>query len=88
MDRRRKSPEGRLQEALENGTGSSVVVQLRHFARSLHSSQLTQPAKVLMGIAENRGYVHIIFVYNDPYAEGGVDADISLAFKMPVREES
>eukprot|EP00884_Botryococcus_braunii_P015936 jgi/Botrbrau1/3025/Bobra.0070s0021.1 len=85
---RRTSPEGRLQEALENGSGSSVVVQLKHIARSLHSSQLTEPAKVLLGISENSGYVHLIFVYNDPYAEGGVDQDISLAFKLPVREEA
>jgi HUS1 checkpoint protein len=85
--RRRTSPEGRLQEARANGDASSVVVQLKHFARSLHSSQLTQPAKVLMGLAQSGGYVHFMFVYTDPFADAGVDEDINLSFKLPVRED-
>ena len=44
--RRAATPEGRLREAQQNEDAACAEVQLKHFAKSLHSSQLTQPAQV------------------------------------------
>lgn len=46
MLRREAAPEGRLREATRNGDAASAIVQVKHFTKSLHSSQLTQPAQV------------------------------------------
>ena len=40
------TPEGRLNEALQNEEASEATLQLKHFSRSLQSSHLTQPAQV------------------------------------------
>lgn len=37
--------------------------------------------------AESGGHVHQMFVYRDPLNEAGYDDNISLSFKLPVREE-
>jgi hypothetical protein len=37
---RHSSPESRLQEAMRREEGHLVVLQIKHFARSLHSSQV------------------------------------------------
>ena len=42
--RRGATPESRLQDAVREGLAHLVVVQVKHFARSLHSSQVQQPA--------------------------------------------
>ncbi|KAL3150371.1 hypothetical protein ABBQ32_000210 [Trebouxia sp. C0010 RCD-2024] len=80
------SPEERLQEALQNHDAVTACIQQKHFARSLQSSQLTQPAQLLCGIAES-GYVHFMFVYKDPMRDVGYDNDISLSYCLPVRED-
>ena len=40
-------PEERLHEALDMGDASSVVIHLKHFARTLHSVAMMAPAQVL-----------------------------------------
>ena len=42
---RHATAEGRLREALASGDAHAAVVQLKHFARSLQSMQLTNPAQ-------------------------------------------
>lgn len=37
--------------------------------------------------AESGGHVHMMFVYRDPNNAAGYDDNISLSFKLPVREE-
>ena len=83
---RATSPEERLQEALQNQDAVTACIQQKHFAKSLQSSQLTQPAQLLCGIAES-GYVHFMFVYKDPMRDVGFDNDISLSYCLPVRDE-
>ena len=83
---REETPEARLKEALRNNDSLSACIQQRHFAKSLQSSQLTQPAQLLCGIAES-GYVHFMFVYKDPMRDAGFDDDISLSYRLPVRDE-
>ncbi|KAK9829193.1 hypothetical protein WJX72_004433 [[Myrmecia] bisecta] len=82
------TPEARLQEALDNGDAFMANIQIKHFAKSLHSSQLTSPAQLLCGIGENQGHVHLMFVYRDPNSEAGFDDNISLSYKLPVRDDS
>ncbi|BDA43309.1 hypothetical protein COCOBI_04-3210 [Coccomyxa sp. Obi] len=82
------APEGRLQEATRNGDAASAIVQVKHFTKSLHSSQLTQPAQVLCGIGDTGGHVHFMFVYRDPFSEAGYDDKISLSYKLPVLQEN
>ncbi len=48
------APEGRLREAARNGDAASAIVQVKHFTKSLHSSQLTQPAQVCTIICTTR----------------------------------
>jgi HUS1 checkpoint protein len=43
---------------------------------------LMQPAQLLCGIAERGAYVHIMFVYRDPFSDGGYDDDISLSLRV------
>ncbi len=83
---REGSPEGRLKEAARNNDSLTACIQQKHFAKSLQSSQLTQPAQLLCGIAES-GYVHFMFVYKDPMKDVGYDDDISLSYRLPVRDE-
>ena len=47
-----------------------------------------QPAQLLCGIAERGAHVHLMFVYRDPFSDGGYDDNISLSYKLPVREDS
>ena len=41
------TPEERLHEALDMGDATSVVIHLKHFARTLHSVAMMAPAQVL-----------------------------------------
>ncbi|KAL4425766.1 hypothetical protein ABPG75_009782 [Micractinium tetrahymenae] len=82
------TPEERLEEAAAAGESASVVLLQKHLAKALHSSQLTQPAQLLCGIAEREAHVHMMFVYRDPFSDGGYDDNISLSYKLPVREDS
>ncbi|KAL4859888.1 hypothetical protein ACK3TF_000143 [Chlorella vulgaris] len=83
-----ETPAERLEEARAAGESAQVVVLQKHLAKALHSSQLTQPAQLLCGIAERGTHVHIMFVYRDPFSDGGYDDNISLSFKLPVREDT
>ena len=40
------TPEERLHEALDMGDATSVVIHLKHFARTLHSVAMMAPAQV------------------------------------------
>ena len=84
---RESSPDGRLKEAQQNGDAVQACVQQKHFARSLASSQHTQPAQLLCGIAEG-GFVHFMFVYRNPMQDSGsFDDTISISYSLPVRDE-
>lgn len=72
--RRSDTPEQRLEEAMEAREAAQVVLLQKHLARALHSSQLTQPAQLLCGIAERGAHVHVMFVYRDPFSDGGCAA--------------
>ena len=82
---RANSPEERLKESAQNNDALTACIQQKHFAKSLQSSQLTQPAQLYCGIAET-GYVHFMFVYKDPMRDAGFDDDISLSYQLPVRD--
>ncbi|KAL0029993.1 hypothetical protein WJX77_012183 [Trebouxia sp. C0004] len=82
---RANSPEERLKESAQNNDALTACIQQKHFAKSLQSSQLTQPAQLYCGIAET-GYVHFMFVYKDPMKDAGFDDDISLSYQLPVRD--
>ncbi|EFN57453.1 hypothetical protein CHLNCDRAFT_142941 [Chlorella variabilis] len=81
-----ETPEQRLQEVQAVGESAQVVLLQRHLAKALHSSQLTQPAQLLCGIAERGTHVHMMFVYRDPFSDGGYDDHVSLCIKLPVRD--
>lgn len=84
---RQESPEGRLKEAQENGDSVRACVQQKHFARSLQSSQYTQPAQLLCGITEG-GFVHFMFVYRNPLQDSAsFDDSMSISYSLPVRDE-
>jgi HUS1 checkpoint protein len=83
-----ETPEERLEEAREAGESAQVVLLQKHLARALHSSQLTLPAQLLCGIAERGAHVHFMFVYRDPLSDGGYDDNVSLSYKLPVREDA
>uniref|UniRef100_A0A061RQ64 Checkpoint protein n=1 Tax=Tetraselmis sp. GSL018 TaxID=582737 RepID=A0A061RQ64_9CHLO len=82
------SADERLREILSAEEGAaSVEVQLKHVAKSLQVSQLTQPHQLLCGFAENNGHVHLMFVYRDPFSNAAYDDRVSLSYKLPVRSE-
>lgn len=80
------SPEGRLQEAMRQEEGDLVVLQQKHFARSLHSSQVVQPLKLLLGIANEGAYVHFVFVFPPISEESEHNENIALSYTVPVRD--
>ena len=45
---------------------------------------MTKPFQVMVGIAENCGHLHFLFIYLDK-ATGKIDENVSLAIKLPVR---
>ncbi|KAF8071202.1 hypothetical protein HT031_001285 [Scenedesmus sp. PABB004] len=79
--------EQKLQAALDAGDAMAVHVQVKHLLKVLNVSHLSQPAQVLFGIAEGCGHVHVMYVYRDPSGDAAYDDSLSLAFKLPVREE-
>lgn len=84
---RSDTAEGRMKESLQNGEGISVSVQLKQFAKTLQSCQLTSPSELYCGIAEDRGHVHFVFVYRSTDNDGANSDDINLSYKVPVLEE-
>lgn len=62
---------------------------LKHLSKALHSSQLTQPAQLLCGVAAGGAYLHVMFVYRDPAAPDAApyDDNVSLSYKLPARDE-
>ncbi|GFR43925.1 hypothetical protein Agub_g5061 [Astrephomene gubernaculifera] len=83
---RSKPVSEQLQGALDSGAATSVYVQLKQLARVLHTTLLTEPSQVLCGIAEGGGHVHILHVFRDPQQQDLVDEQVTLAFKLPVRD--
>ena len=39
------------------------------------------------GIPENKGHVHFMFVYRDPFSDLAYDDKVSLSYKLPVRDD-
>ena len=74
-----------MKEARLNGAASTVIVQAKHFQRSVQSSLVAAPERVLCGIDIHLGYVQFIFALN-----GGLDAadnGVSMTIKLPVRAD-
>ena len=63
-----------------------MVVITSLFLRILRAKQLTEPAKVLLGIPEDGGCLHVVFVYSDPAKGDAIDECISLSCLLPVQE--
>mmetsp|Transcript_38344 Transcript_38344/g.108388 ORF Transcript_38344/g.108388 Transcript_38344/m.108388 type:complete len:243 (-) Transcript_38344:97-825(-) len=82
-----ESAEARLREILSHEEAAQVSVQLKHVARGLQVSQLTQPAQLLCGIAENNGHIHFMHVFKDPFSDAAYDDKVSLSYRLPVRDE-
>ena len=82
---RSATPEERLEEARQAGDAAEAVIQLKHFARTLHSMTHIQPGQALVGIADS--YVHFMFAFADLEQANGYDDSISLSCKLPVRVE-
>lgn len=78
--------EGRRREAEQLGDGVSACVAVKHLGRALHSSLLSHPGILLCGIAENGMFIHLLFGFNNPTGPG-FDDDVSLSYKIPVKEE-
>ncbi|GIL70826.1 hypothetical protein Vretifemale_1517 [Volvox reticuliferus] len=83
---RSKPVSDQLQEALDNGKAAGVYIQLKHLSRVLHATMFTEPAQVLCGIAEGGGHVHIMHVFRDPQHDDVYDVNVTLSFKLPVRD--
>ena len=84
---RSDTPEERLEEARQVGDAAEAVIQLKHFARTLHSMTSIQPGQALVGIAEDGGFVHFMFAFADLEQANGYDDNISLSCKVPVKVE-
>lgn len=52
----RDAPEARLQAAMREGLGQLVVVQVKQFARSLHSSQVHVNEKSILLTTKRMSY--------------------------------
>jgi len=72
----------RLDEATVAGDGNSVTVQIKNLNKTLRCPMEMQE-RVLCGIAENRGYVHFLFVF----AHDGSRDHMHLSIKLPVAED-
>ncbi|GLC37867.1 hypothetical protein PLESTM_000656400 [Pleodorina starrii] len=83
---RSKSVSDQLQGLLDSGKAVSVHIQLKQLSRVLHASLFTEPAQVLCGISEGGGHVHIMHVFRDPHREDAYDDNVTLTFKLPVRD--
>ena len=46
----------------------------------------SQPAQLLLGVAERGLHLHVMFVYRDPLSDAGYDDDVSLSLRLPGRE--
>jgi HUS1 checkpoint protein len=77
--------EERLEEARAGGNAAEVTLLARQLSKALSSSQISQPARLLCGISDNLGHVHIMFVHRDPCSEDEFDDSVSLSYKLPVR---
>eukprot|EP00887_Chlorella_sp_A99_P001004 scaffold5.g1004.t1 len=79
----------RLEEAADRREAAGIRLQVKHLAKALHSSQATQPAQLLAGVAPGGAYLHVMFVYRDPGAmdDQAYDDNVSLSYKLPPREE-
>ncbi|KAF6255077.1 DNA damage checkpoint protein [Scenedesmus sp. NREL 46B-D3] len=84
---RQLTAEEKLHEALQAGEAMTVHIQVKHLLKILSVSQLSQPSRILFGIAEGCGHVHVMFVYRDPNTEAAYDDSLTLGFKLPVRDE-
>lgn len=49
--------------------------------------QIAQPAKLLLGVGENRGYIHLMFAFFNPRAEDNYNDNVALSYMLPVRDE-
>mmetsp|Transcript_25710 Transcript_25710/g.56021 ORF Transcript_25710/g.56021 Transcript_25710/m.56021 type:complete len:319 (+) Transcript_25710:108-1064(+) len=81
-------PEQQLEQAREAAEAEAVHVHLKHMSRALNVSQLTTPSQILCGIAGDRTYVHMMYVFRDPTKDLGYDDTVHLSFRLPVKDEA
>lgn len=60
-----------------------MEIKVTHLYQVLRSAQLTSPARVLCGMAEDFSHVHIVLSYNDILDNAKVSTDRSFDFKIP-----
>ena len=75
--------EERLAEAKRQGRAHVLEVKVIHMHQVLKSAQLTSPARILCGLAEDLSHVHVVLSYNDILDSTRVSTDRSFDFKIP-----
>ncbi|KAL6782852.1 HUS1 [Auxenochlorella protothecoides x Auxenochlorella symbiontica] len=84
---RQTDPAERLAAAEATGHAAGACTLAKHLSRALLASQFTGPAQLLLGIAGDGGFVHLLCIYSDPESSAGYDDSMSLSFKLPVRSD-
>ncbi|KFM28667.1 putative histone-lysine N-methyltransferase ATXR3 [Auxenochlorella protothecoides] len=84
---RQTDPAERLAAAEATGHAAGACTVAKHLSRALLASQFTGPAQLLLGIAGDGGFVHLLCIYSDPESSAGYDDSMSLSFKLPVRSD-
>lgn len=51
------------------------------------ATQLFTCCRMNAGISQNKGHVHVMFIFRDPTSSAAFDDSLELAFKLPVRTE-
>jgi len=81
--RQHVSIEERLAEAKRQERAYFMEVKVTHLYQVLRSAQLTSPARVLCGMAEDFSHFHVVLSYNDILDSARVSTDRSFDFKIP-----
>ncbi|KAI8470282.1 MAG: DNA damage checkpoint protein [Monoraphidium minutum] len=84
---RAATAEEQLQAALAAGEAVVANLAVKHVAKVLGVSQLSTPHQILCGISQNRGHVHIMFIFRDPTSAAAFDDSLELSFKLPTQME-
>ena len=58
----------------------------KHFQRSIHSSLIAEPARVLCGIDQNLGFLQLLVVQERAEEPDGYSVDEHITIKLPVRD--
>ena len=83
---RADTAEGRLAEARAMGQAARVCVHTKHFQRGIHSSLVSDLARVLCGIEKNLGFLQLLVVLEQGEEPDSYAIDKHITIKLPVRE--